>query len=711
MKIKLLLVFYILLLLFWEGAAGRLFAQSGTWTWMSGSNTLNSFGNFGTMGVATPTNQPPALYEACEWTDLQGRFWLYGGIQAVSSSSYVYSALWMYDPVTGLWTWVNGSNLPNQSANYGIKGVPATANTPGARSWGVATWVDNMGNLWLFGGHDAGLASFADLWNYNIASNMWTWISGSSIFNNPGVYGTKGVASSANYPASRAETNASWTDNTGNLWLFGGSPSIGFTLNDLWKYSIATNEWTWMRGSNTTGSAGNYGLQGIAALTNDPPARMVYSKWKDKNGNLWLFGGSNEVACFNDLWKYDIGINQWTWIKGSNLQNPVVPATQFCQKNSNDNPPARFEDRSCWSDTCGNFWLFAGLNNPSGSNINNDLWHYNVQNNIWTLINTNSTGNYGIINIPALTNKPPERAGALSFTEKNGNLWLFGGLNNNFSGFSYNDLWRYVIDTACAGGCATAQNILIITDTSTNAQCNGQCTGTATATPVNGTSPYMYSWNTIPVQTAQTATGLCVGSYTVTVTDANNNTATSVVVITTLNTGPTASVSSNITIQPGSSTTLTASGGGIYNWFPTTNLSCTTCNNPTATPIGTTTYCVEVTDTSGCKDTACVKVSVEIPCLNNLEALTVPNAFSPNVDGINDDFCLQGWNHCVETFEIVIYDRWGEQVFISNNPDFCWDGTYKNKIMEPQVFVYYIQSKFSNQDRSIIKKGNISLIR
>ena len=100
---------------------------------------------------------------------------------------------------------------------------------------------------------------------------------------------------------------------------------------------------------------------------------------------------------------------------------------------------------------------------------------------------------------------------------------------------------------------------------------------------------------------------------------------------------------------------------------------------------------------------------VELPCPTDKD-LQVPNAFSPNTDGFNDQFCLQGWNMCITQFRICIFDRWGEKVFESSDATFCWDGNYKGKALDPAVFVYYITATLGNNE-SIEKKGNISLIR
>lgn len=114
--------------------------------------------------------------------------------------------------------------------------------------------------------------------------------------------------------------------------------------------------------------------------------------------------------------------------------------------------------------------------------------------------------------------------------------------------------------------------LLTVTSTTTNATCVGACNGTATANPVGGTGAYSYSWNSSPVQITQTATALCAGSYTVTVTDANGCTATSSVIIT-----EPPPVIDNVTITlanclfaDGVISVAPTGGGGpyTYNWSP-----------------------------------------------------------------------------------------------------------------------------------------------
>ncbi|MFZ4740520.1 MAG: gliding motility-associated C-terminal domain-containing protein [Bacteroidales bacterium] len=430
------------------------YSQSGQWTWMNGDSTTNSLGVFGTQGVPSVNNTPPGLYEACEWTDLQGNFWLYGG---ASQSFDANSFLWKYNPLTNEWTWMSG-NSGFSTPVYGIQGVPSIYNNPGARGWGVATWIDTIGNLWLFGGNgidtSGGMYSwktYNDLWKYNIASNEWTWMKGSNIPNQPGIYGNIGISASANTPSSRAETSCTWK--TGNsLWLFGGQ-NWG-NRDDLWKYNILTNEWTWMKGSTNNSQMSIYGTMGIEDSLNTPGFRMVYSRWKDNCNNLWLFGGwmiYSHPNCYNDVWKYNISTNNWTWESGSNLLNDTGIYNGFCNPSTVIRPYSRFENRSCWTDKCGNLWTFGGAYEDSIHFKDfNDLWHFNITTKKWTLVSgstlADQAGSFGAKTIYNSTNMPGHRFGALPWSDTQGNLWLFGGRTS----YQYrNDLWRYTPDTNC----------------------------------------------------------------------------------------------------------------------------------------------------------------------------------------------------------------------------------------------------------------------
>jgi gliding motility-associated-like protein len=216
--------------------------------------------------------------------------------------------------------------------------------------------------------------------------------------------------------------------------------------------------------------------------------------------------------------------------------------------------------------------------------------------------------------------------------------------------------------------------------------------------------PYTYSWSPSG-QTSSTATGLGAGTYTASVTDALGCTSTTTAAVTSAG-GPVAGVSANVTITTGSIITLTATGGGTYSW------STGASNSPiTVAPSVTTIYCVTVTDANNCSDTACVTVVVEPVDCSSAGELYLPNAFSPNGDGENDALKIYyGDIQCIKTFELHIYDRWGESVFETTDPNFTWDGYYNGKLEGTAVFVYYMNVALLSGE-TISRKGNVSLMR
>lgn len=125
-----------------------------------------------------------------------------------------------------------------------------------------------------------------DLWKFNPTTNEWAWIAGSNVGNEPGVYGTLGNAAPDNIPGAR-DGAATWTDGSGNLWLFGGggfdADDNGGLLNDLWEFNPSTLQWTWMGGSSAIGSQGGqmgvYGTLGKPAPGNIPGARGGATVW------------------------------------------------------------------------------------------------------------------------------------------------------------------------------------------------------------------------------------------------------------------------------------------------------------------------------------------------------------------------------------------------------------------------------------------------
>lgn len=354
--------------------------SAGEWTWIGGSKLVNQVGTYGTLGKPSPANIPGGRGQMVACTDAAGNVWLFGGhgFDATGAEGNL-SDLWRYS--AGEWTWMGGSNLDNQVGNYGTLGKPDAGNIPGARQQPVA-WVDASGSFWLFGGdtYDQGGMNYhlGDLWKYS--GGVWTWMGGSDLSNQDGSYGTLGTPSATNAPGARFAA-VTWTDSSGDVWLFGGGgyDAVGTDglLNDLWKYS--KGQWTWMGGSNLANQIGSYGTHGTLTGGDVPAARGQAVAWTDASGNFWLFGGEGYTAAgklgyLNDLWKYSAG--QWTRISAS----AHLSGTYGIQGRpaSGNVPPARFFRPVAWTDAVGNLWLFSGAGYGTLGKLDllNDLWRY-----------------------------------------------------------------------------------------------------------------------------------------------------------------------------------------------------------------------------------------------------------------------------------------------------------------------------------------------
>lgn len=415
---------------------------AGQWTWMKGDTVANSIGVYGSKGTANINNTPPGTYEAtAEWR-VGNILWLFAGMR----SDYSYTdELWKYDITTNMWTWVKGTKTGSIAVVYGTKGVVNAGNTPGSRTYCSATWTDNSGNLWLFGGAVLGGGITNELWRYTIASNSWTWMSGTIIANDVGSYGTMGVESSTNMIPARYETDATWVDTNGDLWIYGGSDFSGNFRNDLWRYRISTGQWTWMKGSSSIKQAATYGTLNVAAVANNPSSRYCYSSWVDNTGRFWLFGGyvstPSDNGPINDLWMYSTSTNMWTWKGGSKISGASDVFGTKCIGSNSNVPHAKAENRTHAVDACGNLWLFGGMNAPLIES--NALWVYNTTTYQWIWVSGDQVTPvpvYGTKGVASSANKPNGSQGGTMWIDNTGYIWVFGGQKYPDK---LNLLWRY----------------------------------------------------------------------------------------------------------------------------------------------------------------------------------------------------------------------------------------------------------------------------
>jgi gliding motility-associated-like protein len=163
------------------------------------------------------------------------------------------------------------------------------------------------------------------------------------------------------------------------------------------------------------------------------------------------------------------------------------------------------------------------------------------------------------------------------------------------------------------------------------------------------------------------------------------------------------------TITPGQLVQLQAAPDDFssYSWSPPLLLDDPFIFDPQASPEETVVFEVEVTDSLGCTNKALLRIVVVEPICEE-PYVYLPNVFSPNGDGNNDLLRLRG--NVVEEMHLIIYNRWGNQVFESRSQDVGWDGTYKGKELSSDVYGYYLFYRCINGQKKE-QKGNITLLR
>ena len=252
--------------------------------------------------------------------------------------------------------------------------------------------------------------------------------------------------------------------------------------------------------------------------------------------------------------------------------------------------------------------------------------------------------------------------------------------------------------------------------------CFGENAGFVSVEAVDGgTAPYLYALNGGALGTENTFTGLAPGSYQILIQDALGCEFIETFEITTpadLQLGLDAlglgvsSVPLGQTIQLVTTLNISAADVASVVWTPAgiADGCADPCLNLTLTPNQTQEYTVTVTDINGCFATAAILIPVD-----KSRPVFVPNAFSPNHDGINDNLVLFGSQSVDKIKSFMIFSRWGETVYQGFNLphsdfDYAWDGTYRGKIMDAGVFTWFAEVEFKDGEVEIFA-GDVTLIR
>lgn len=144
-----------------------------------------------------------------------------------------------------------------------------------------------------------------------------------------------------------------------------------------------------------------------------------------------------------------------------------------------------------------------------------------------------------------------------------------------------------------------------------------------------------------------------------------------------------------------------------YTWQNDPALSSLNTHNPTINPTTSGTFYLTITDANGCANADSIRIALR-QSLCGEPFIFVPNAFSPDGDGLNERLFVRGINLTEVYF--AVYNRWGELVFETNDQARGWDGTYKNATLAPDVYGYYLRCRCAD-GQEFFKKGNVTLLR
>lgn len=246
-------------------------------------------------------------------------------------------------------------------------------------------------------------------------------------------------------------------------------------------------------------------------------------------------------------------------------------------------------------------------------------------------------------------------------------------------------------------------------------ECPGDADGAIEVTTASGgTPPYQYSIGGSDFTDINGAGLLAGGEYEVVLIDANDCSISESASVSEPD-GFVISAGDDIEIKLGESTQLNSIvvpfNNQILQWSPIDFLECDNCLDPSLTPTQTTEYVLLATDpNSGCFQIDTVLVTVAKP-----RDVYIPNAFSPNGDGVNDFFTIYAGIGVERITELRIYDRWGELMyeffnFQPNMPELGWDGFFKGEEMQNAVFVYAAFVEFKD-GTELFYEGDFTLLR
>ena len=269
--------------------------------------------------------------------------------------------------------------------------------------------------------------------------------------------------------------------------------------------------------------------------------------------------------------------------------------------------------------------------------------------------------------------------------------------------------WQRTTNTtpnACNGVCQPISDLTVVLDTFATERCR-LANGYLAAHAEGGVASYDFDWSNGDGDSL--IANLTEGTYTITATDIAGCKDTFSIFVPNIGTPVQLTVDpAEVTIYQGDTIQLnmvTTSTIISIDWKPSIRLSCGNCANPLAYPNESRRYTINVADIDSCISSFTTFVKV----LPDEKSVFIPNIFTPNNDGLNEGLFVRSIR--IKFMDFRIFDRWGKEVFYTNDQNIPWTGKDKNgNDLANGVYAYLLEAVFNNGKERVFK-GNITLVK